>query len=425
MADRAQSFLFTEEIIFTHAKGEVNLTGAYTKINIQEDIFEHSMNCVLLALDTTGMLDDLDFDGTETFKFSFKSEPEEDETISLLFRVYKVETQLSSDGSNAKQYQLFGVTPEHFTQATMDINQSFNLPIHQGVEKVLEKVNAAVDRKKKRKLNVHETDGLYTYIVPGLTPYETMDFLAKRSYSAKYRASLYTFYENSKGFNFHNVEKLIEDGREDPITYTYNPNVNTNQNDPNRDQQHEIESIKFQPVKNVMSRIKSGAYASQVAEINLLEQTLDTQALLVKKNFKDFIHLDGKGMSLDSIAMIDDSLNVINSTYWKYNDGVNTNIAPIIPNRKFYQESLSTVEASASVPGDSNLHAGMVVRISMLEQNAKNDGKQEEPKITGNYLITRLNHFISRNEYVCALVLNKESFRPNVDDPSKNVVAGK
>ena len=174
-----------------------------------------------------------------------------------------------------------------------------------------------------------------------------------------------------------------------------------------------------------MARIKSGAYASQVAEINLLEQTLDTQALLVKENFKDFIHLDGKGMSLDSLAMIDDSLNVINNTHWKYNDGVNTNIASIIPNRKFYQESLGTVEADVTVPGDSNLHAGMVIRISMLEQNAKSDGKQEEPTITGNYLITKLNHFITRNEYVCNMIVNKDSFRPNVDDPSKNVVAGK
>ena len=85
MADRAKSFLLTEEIIFTHAKGEVNLTGAYTKIRIEEDLFEHSMSCVLLALDTTGQLDDLDFDGTETFRLGFKSEPEEDDQIDLLF----------------------------------------------------------------------------------------------------------------------------------------------------------------------------------------------------------------------------------------------------------------------------------------------------------------------------------------------------
>ena len=422
---RTKGFNLPEDIIFTHAGGSMNITGAYTKVNISEDIFQHSMNCSILLADTTGVLDDIDFDGTETITIAFKSEPEEDQVIKLKFRIYKVDVQVATTGVQGKQFTLFGVTPEHFVQANMDINQSFNLPIHKSAEKVLQKVNKSTKRDKKRKLNFHETSGVDTYIVPGMTPYETMDFFAKRAYSAKYRASLYTFYENSKGYNFHNIEQLIEEQRDNAIKYTYNPNVNVDNANPDRDQQHEIEAITFKPTKNVMSRIKGGAYASQVAEINLLSQSLDRQALLVKENFKDFIHLDKKGMSLDSKAMIDDGLNIINSTYWKHSNGTKTNIASIVPNRKFYMASLQTVEAELTVPGDSNMHAGKVIEISMLEQNAKSDSKGEEPKITGKYLVTKVNHLFDRQEYIMGMVVNKESFRPNVDDPSKNIVASK
>ena len=43
MADRAKSFLLTEEIIFTHAKGEVNLTGAImSKVQLNNIVFRNT-----------------------------------------------------------------------------------------------------------------------------------------------------------------------------------------------------------------------------------------------------------------------------------------------------------------------------------------------------------------------------------------------
>tara|TARA_B100001113_G_C21114992_1_gene624961 strand:+ start:1671 stop:2942 length:1272 start_codon:yes stop_codon:yes gene_type:complete len=423
MAYRAKGFNLPERIVFTHSKGTTDITGSYTKIIVEEDIFNPSISMSIAIADSTGALDDIDFDGTETVKLSFNSSKPDDNTINLLFRVYKVTVAPAEDGTNNKAYFLYGVTPEHFTQAIMDINQSFNVPLNEAAKVILDKVNNNTTRKKKRKLNFHETTGTYTYIIPGMTPYESMDFLCKRSYDATFTSSLFTFYENNKGYNFHNIERLIKDERDEVINYTYNAQVNTN--DDEIDHQHELMSIEFKPTKNVMDRIKSGAYASQVAEINLIDQTLDRRALLVKDNFKDFVHTDKKAMSLDSKDMIDDSLNVINSTYWKNSCGVNDNIADIVPRRKFYMDSLATVEMTCVAPGDSNLAVGKMIGLSMLEQNVKNQTKQQEPKVTGKYLVTRLIHTLTREDYVMSMTCNKDSFRTNVKDPKKNIVAEK
>ena len=211
---KARSYNLVEDIFIEHAKGKVNITNAWNLIELEEDLFNASMNCFLTVGDTTGLLDDIDFDGTETFKIKFKSGKEEDKTIAIKFRLYKQLVNASTDGSKNKIYNLYGVTPEHFTQATMDINQSFNVKLSDAVKKILGKVTKNTKREKDRLVDVHDTTGIYTYIIPGMTPYESMEFLQRRSYDSTFTSSLFTFYESNEGFNFHNVERLIKENRE-------------------------------------------------------------------------------------------------------------------------------------------------------------------------------------------------------------------
>lgn len=425
---KARSYNLVEDIFIEHAKGKVNITNAWNLIELEEDLFNPSMSCFLSVGDTTGLLDDIDFDGTETFKIKFKSGKEEDKTIAIKFRLYKQLVNASTDGSKNKIYNLYGVTPEHFTQATMDINQSFNVKLSDAVKKILGKVTKNTKREKDRLVDVHDTTGIYTYIIPGMTPYESMEFLQRRSYDSTFTSSLFTFYESNEGFNFHNVERLIKENREKDkvFEYTYSEATNVSDQLPGKDTQFAIEGLSVAPTKEVMSRIKSGSYASQVVEIDLINQTTTSNRLLVKDNFKDFYHLDEIAMSLDSKAMIDDSLNVINSTKWrnKSQEGDNK-IASIIPRRRFYRDSLSTVEIQMSIPGNSNLAVGKVINVKIPKKSAKMEGGQE-PKVTGKYLITRLIHSIDRNQgYGQVLMGNKESFIPNVEDRKKNIIGSK
>ena len=89
MAYQARSFTLEEDIFITHAGGEVNVTNAWAKITIEEDIYRHSMNCFLAVNDSTGLLDKIDFDGTETFSLKIKSGKPKDPTLALRFRIYK------------------------------------------------------------------------------------------------------------------------------------------------------------------------------------------------------------------------------------------------------------------------------------------------------------------------------------------------
>ena len=414
----ANHFELLSALQINYAKGKVDVTDSFSSMSVTEDLFKNSVACTLDLVDSTDSLGVVDFDGTETFTLSFKGLKDSDRIIDLTFRAYKVDIQVSPEKTDMKIYRLHGVTPEHIKQSTMDINQSFKMPVSKAVENVFSKIGT------KRPLEVDDTTGSYTYIVPGMTPFESFEFLQRRAYDSRYRASMFLFYETVDGYKFKNVEKLIEEQRDDAPVFRYQPvaNLKTEDDDPTKN----IEHLEISANKNILKKIKSGAYANAVREIDLVNQKVNSTEVRVKEDFKTFVHLDKAAMSLDSKAIIDESLNIINSTKWinKVSDQDDKR-GQLIPRRRFYFDCLSQVETRVVVPGNSNLSVGNVIDIDMLELAGKTNNKTQEPKVSGKYLVTQVKHILGRGSYRTNLLLNKESYNANVEDLSKNLVVVK
>ena len=277
-------------------------------------------------------------------------------------------------------------------------------------------------------LKTHTTHGVDSFIIPGMTPFEAFKMLQRRAYHGKYTSSLFTFYEDMEGYNFKNVEQLIEEGKGSPYKYKYVPDAKLEKTgDP--DTQFQVSEIFIDSNKDIMYRIKSGSYANQCKEIDLISQKVNTNVLLVKENFKDFVHVDpaGEAMTFDSKKMIDRHLSTINSTKWihsmRTNPLLTNNFLGLIPRRRFYYDSLQGCQARVRVPGNSNVTTGKIFNLNMLEVSGKTENKQQEPKLSGNWLITKIFHMVNKKEYEMILVLNKESYRANVEEPERHVVA--
>ena len=399
-------------IVITYDGGEMDVSDSMNALSIKEDIFTPSMSSKMSVVDTSDSLGVVDFDGTETFKLSFKSFPEEDRIISLTFRIFRVDIDVDQQKNDIKVYTLYGVTPEHFRQSSMDINQSFKGPINKAVQSVYDKMGS------NRKIEIDNTTGVYTYIVPGMTPFESMSFFQRRAYDSRYRASLFSFYETVDGFKFKNLERTIDENRKEAIKYKYSPTVRAGDNDP----QHTIENLKFPNNKDVLQKIKSGAYANAVREIDLMNQRINSTEVRIKEDFATFVHLDDTAMSLDTKDLIDEHLNVINSTKWINNIGIDDKRKDLIPRRKFYLDCLSQVSLNIVVPGNSNLSVGQVIDLDLLELSGFTEEKLQEPKISGKYVITRVSHMIRGEEYRCVVNCSKESYRANVPKPERSIV---
>lgn len=406
-----------DELIFAHSGGRLDISDAFHSFQLEEDLFADSVKAKFTILDASDSFNSVDFDGTETIELKFAS-PDQDE-IDLTLQVYKTSVTPDPNSGFGKVYEIFAVTPEHYTQSTLDVNKGYIDPITSAVEDVFSMLGT------KRPLDIHDTTGVDRFIIPGMTPYEAMVMLQRRAYSSKYSSSLFTFYESIDGFNFHNVEELIANNKEDAVTYAYSPTSQLDANTKNR--QFMIEKLDLKASKDVLYRIKSGSYANQCKKLNLIDQTVEAGILLVNENFGDFEHLDDDAMSYDSKEMIKRHLSTINSTKWihetRADPQLSTNFESLIPARRFYSDSLKGVEMTMTICGNSDLRVGKVINLDMMEQSAKTKAKDQEPKVSGKYLINRVLHYVDRKEYSCLVSCMKESYNANVENPEKNVVA--
>ena len=415
-----------EKCDIIHPKGTLELGENVFSITITESVFSNSLTCKIEVLDATEKIAELDMDGTETLRISFHSLKNRE--IDHLFNIYRTEIYPDNQsGSKGKAYQIFGISNEFMTQSTMDINRTMSGGVSKMVDIVFNEIkrNTRVQvspnrfvQSKRKLVDRHKTNGNVILNIPGMTPFETIDMLQKRGYNDEFSSSIFLFYEDFRGYNFVNLEQLVAEGRDDPIDYNYKP-AGQISDQKTAAGQFDITQINFPSSSDVIEKIKSGAYASQVAEIDIINQKIDRTILTVKENFKDFYHLDKPAITLDKNPVIDKHLNVINSTTWvnKYNDGVrhkDNMFGPLITRRKFYGDSLGQIKMNCVVPGNSDLSVGKVLNLSMIETSANKDNPEQEKKISGKYLITEVNHQILQGQYNCTLGCNKESFRANV-----------
>lgn len=405
-----------EKLDLEFAKGVLNCKDRFVEITIEESVMVPSVSLSLVLLDAADIYNKIDFDGTETIAIKYYTHTQRE--VELKFQIYKDQVIADPGSGSNKLIKLFGVTPEHYASERSDVNISFEGKISDFVEKVFTKLNT------ERNLERHSTAGNVISIVPGMTVFEALSYLASKSYSSQHKSSLFRFYETVDGYHFKNLEQLIAEGKKEPITYVYSATGNTTSND--EEEQFLISSLTFQTNKDIMKKLKSGMYASVTNEIDIINQSVISTPFLGKEAFLELAHLDNEAMSLDSVKMIEENLGFINTSFWitRAIDNTNreNNYSNITGRKLFYQTSLEQITATAVVPGNSDMSIGKVINLDMAEQTPETDVKEQEGKVSGNYLVLGVVNQITRDNMSTLLKLNKESYRANIPDPSKNVV---
>ena len=397
----------------------INLAGGLDEFTVSYNLNKQSATCKITVLDTEDRLADIDIDGSETVELSFSSEG--DDVISEEFVIFRKALSIDdSSGAKGKAYTLFGVDVGMIKQMTMDINRSFTGQISDFVKTIFKEINL------EKEIEVHDTAGMSSLIIPGESPYDAIHRLESFGFSPDHQSSLYKFYQSKKGYNFKNVERIIAEERDDPHMYRYSP-TELAENSKTLLAKHSIVRIDFPETSSLISKIKHGTHASSVAEIDIINQRINVTEFNIADDFKNFYHLDQPAISGEKKKVINDTLNINNSTTWinQYFDGqrhLNYNFGAQLPKREYYGSALDENQMNCTIHGNSSIDVGEVLYLSMLERTSNLESPDQEKRISGNYLISSVTHIVKSFRYACLLGCNKESARANVIEPENYII---
>jgi hypothetical protein len=98
-----------------------------------------------------------------------------------------------------------------------------------------------------------------------------------------------------------------------------------------------------------------------------------------------------------------------------------------VSNAKTLQKRISRLQQAdvtklnVNVFGRTDYTVGMVVNVKLnrMEPIGYSDGDIEDKVLSGNYIISAINHYINREKHECAMELTKDSFIIDLNEGRK------
>ena len=259
--------------------------------------------------------------------------------------------------------------------------------------------------------DVHETNIINDFIVPGLQPFKAIDFCARRTFTPKSMANLFTFYQDFDGYHYHNIETLVKDGiaavEANPVPFTLIYDVS-----PDKIQSENIYRKIFEISElegsDTMLNLASGSFKNTVRTFDIIGQTYSDVNFDYKEKFSEYKHL-GDASLVDDFWMNSIASSNYEHLVFKDTSKQNQYFEHILANRLPYLMALNNFKCTVTVDGDFFWKPGMVVKIVMPEQSAVQPVNLDEHKFAGYWLIEQVNHSFNSANVSTSLSLIKDS----------------
>lgn len=397
---------------------EYSLVNQLVAIQIFEDIFAPFITGSLIVKDSLDFVNALPVLGQETLDIDL-STPSLKELGGRLqgqFCIYRIKNR-EILGDKSVMYELDFMSREAVVDWGTKLSKSFSGKVSDLAREVL--TDPKVKFNNVKKLIIEETGNSTRYVSNYWSPVKNLNYLCENAKNERGDSPSYLFFENRDGFNFCSLNLLVQSPT---VTQNFNYNNTTrpidksgvSYRDVNMDYQR-IESITISEGPNTMNRVRNG----------YMSTTLITTDITTKKyEYNYYNALAGHYMTkhLNEFPLINWRFPIANEakliTEPKYNynfsgfkDATNTDFLQ----RRIYElQEKTDFKISIVVPGRLDYSVGQVVSVKTYKMQPAfksdvNDNIDDEI-ISGKYLVTAINHFITREKHECTMELSKDSF---------------
>jgi len=399
----------------------IDLRDQYEVCQIVQDIENPFLICQIRMSNATQLVERIGskgLQGEEFIQINFNTPSREQ--VELLFHVGQITPVKQTEHSTGSYFNILCHTKEKIIQDTLTINKAYTSTIADAVENIFKnylqgssvyKIFKTEPNNiwKDREITIDPTVGVQDFIVPGLQPLEAMQWLANRAFGgSEFPASYYAFYEDSNGFHFANIERLIKDGKKSGPIFTFDPNA-ADKDVRSKQFFRSIQSLSGMSIPSASVRINDGTFKHNVRTIDMIHKKTIDQSFDMKESFNKFEHT---GAIFNNSSGFFDQLSGEPFEYLLTKDmsKLDANIDNITGKRLAYINLMTSFKCIAQVFGDSNLNVGQLVYLDLPEPGT--DEQRSISMYRGYYLITGLEHTFDKEKHNTTLSLTKDALEP-------------
>ena len=432
--------------------GGVNIQALVQELNIYEGITQNAIYGTLVVVDSVNLISNLPIQGTERLMFRLstpgtsKAEHiiDASEETGNPFYVYKISNkQQPSQGTQV--YTIHFASREFMRNIRTKVSKAVSGKMSDMVQQIVSDKEGLDSRKI---LHYEETANQDKIVIPNLNPFKAINLIAKRSIPKYGKGVGYYFYETTKGFYFQSWENMCAHyarNERDPIqTYYYQPQ-NISEPDPQSGDQiiqdlKQVEEYKFiNTFHDTAAAQALGTYGHRVISYNLFDKSFKTTDYNYHEQFNETVHADftnDVGLSEVAPAIRENPVDFDNKNVSEYAESM----VSLIPTTQFlHNEDTGNFGTDVSddgrlegvrnalqmqitagttiemtVKGQTQIQPGEVINFNIRPVETEGvtaDKKDYDAQYSGRYIITKVRHRVTKQDYKMVFECKKDSVR--------------
>ena len=435
-------------------KGE-DINFKVLEFNIYESIFSSSVTGSAVIADTQNLIGNLPIQGTErlAFKLASLGETGLENTIDCSeatghpMHIYKL-TNKQQMSDYSETYTLHFASREFVRNLRTRVSKSFDGRMDEAVDSIFIDPKFLDSRKVLYKQQTRNQDKI---CIPNLTPFDAIGLLAKRALPEKTEGAGYLFYETTKGFHFRSWQSLLVDEigqSKEPIQKFRFVQVPVDR------LHHEVLDKDGKPLDNIVEGYMNvenykflnnfhdvaantalGTYGHRVITHNIYDKSYREDDYHYHNRFNQTNHLEDFPSIVDSPVDYDvkegtpyqkgvsdypeSRVTVMPTTQFSHNEdtgmfGIDVEQGGITEAARVSQRAAAEAgtRLQLTVKGMSFLQPGDVVQFNIVsvENKLASEGALD-PQYAGRYIIAKIRHRVTADDYIQILECVKDSVR--------------
>lgn len=396
---------------------EYSIKNQLISIQIFEDLFSPFITGVLTFKDSLDLINALPMIGQEILDIHIYTPTLKDKKgeIKQQFAVFNLLNREFVAEKNAV-YEVQFISKEALVDSNIKLSKGYQGRVSDIVLDIAS--DELVKFTDAKKIIIENTSNSTKYVSNYWSPVKNFKYLSDFAVNESGSPS-YIFFENRDGFNFGSLETLA---RHQIITQEFNYDSSTQEVNPtgssNRDINRDFSRIIEYSLKtgfNSLTRSSSGMIASGAFGYDITTKRFSVKTFDYFSNFNNRKHLNKYPLVTNTFpSYFTSRLMFVPKPYENFTGfGANTSFDKI---QRRVSEVLQAEDFKIEIqaPGRLDYTVGQVVKIKSF-QIAPLKKEESNPEVidsifSGRYLVTAINHFITRESHQCSIELSKDSY---------------